>query len=189
MNRYLVCSLLVASPALAQSPPPADVEGVEADDTVEEEATEEPAQEVDLDAKTAALEAKLGELEAELRSSEAARKSRFPIKLGGHGDLGFFATQGDGSGIRRDVAHTMFPEYQDVGWVFYGDLLATQVNSRGDVADLGELPGVERADPLNSEGTDVLVNELNMTLTAGPARRRVLVERNSRRAPATVRVR
>jgi hypothetical protein len=160
MTRYLFCCLLLASPALAQQPPEEDAAATE------EEATEE--EEVDLDAKTAELESKIGELETRIQTSEASRKSRFPIKIGGYGDLGFFATQGDGSGIRRDVAHMMFPEHENIGWVFYGDLLATQVNSRGDVADLGELPGVERQDAVNSEGTPTfLVNELNLTVNAG----------------------
>ncbi|MEO8700535.1 MAG: hypothetical protein ABI867_10850 [Kofleriaceae bacterium] len=157
MSRYLVCSLLVASPAIAQSQP-AEPEP--------EAATAEP--EIDLDAKTLELESKINDLETRLQTSESSRKSRFPIKIGGYGDVGFFATQGDGSGTRRDVAHAMFPEHQDIGWVFYGDLLATQVNSRGDVADLGELPGVNRQDALNSEGTPTfLVNELNLTVNAG----------------------
>ncbi len=165
MSRYLVCSLFLASPALAQSPPPAETV---TDPSAPDEATEEPTEEVDLDAKTAELESKITDLETRLQTSENSRKSKFPIKIGGYGDVGFFATQGDGSGLRRDVAHTMFPEHQNIGWVFYGDLLATQVNSRGDVADLGELPGVDRLDQVNSEGTPTfLVNELNLTVNAG----------------------
>jgi hypothetical protein len=161
MSRSVVCSLLLlASPALAQSLP----DDPEADVPPADGAVEE----VDLDAKTVELENKLVDLETRLQTSESSRKSRFPIKIGGYGDLGLFGTQGDGSGIRRDVAHAMFPEYQNIGWVFYGDLLATQVNSRGDVADLGELPGVDRFDSVNSEGTPTfLVNELNLTVNAG----------------------
>ena len=159
MSRYLFCLLLLASPALAQSPPEEEV------DSTEEEATEEV---VDYDAKSAELESKVNDLETRLQTSENSRKSRFPIKIGGYGDLGFFATQGDGSGIRRDVAHEMFPEHSDIGWVFYGDLLAPQINSRGDVADMGEVPGVQRPDPVNSEGTPTfLVNELNLNVNAG----------------------
>ena len=159
--KRLIYLVLIASPALAE--PTAETPPAE-----EEEVTEE----VDLDAKTAELETKLGELENRLQTSEASRKSRFPIKIGGYGDVGFFAVQGDGSGLRRDVSHAMFPEHQDIGWVFYGDLLATQVNSRGDVADLGELPGVDRQDAINSEGTPTfLVNELNLTVNAGLGQR------------------
>ena len=164
MKRYLACSLLVASPALAQPAPAEPEPDAASDEATEEETTEE----VDLDQKIAELEAKLADVEQQLRTAENSRKSRFPIKIGGYGDVGFFATQGDGSGLRRDVAHMMFPEHQDIGWVFYGDLLATQINSRGDVADLGELPGVDRPDQVNSEGTPTfLVNELNLTVNAG----------------------
>jgi hypothetical protein len=167
MKRFLACSLFVVSPALAQSPP-AEPSADTSTDTASEEATEEPAEEVDLDAKTAELESKITDLETRLQTEQNSRKSRFPIKFGGYGDVGFFATQGDGSGLRRDVAHAMFPAYQNIGWVFYGDLLATQVNSRGDVADLGELPGVDRNDSVNSEGTPTfLVNELNLSVNAG----------------------
>jgi len=165
MKRYLACSLLLASPVLAQpapTEPEADVE------PATDEATEEATEEVDLDAKTAELESKLADVEQQLRTAENSRKSRFPIKIGGYGDVGFFATQGDGSGTRRDVAHMMFPQHDNIGWVFYGDLLATQINSRGDVADLGELPGVNRTDAVNSEGTPTfLVNELNLSVNAG----------------------
>lgn len=164
MTRYLFGLLLLASPALAQSPP-AQVAPDEEVDTSEEEVTEEV---VDFDAKSAELESKISELETRLETSENSKKSRFPFKIGGYGDLGFFATQGDGSGLRRDVAHQMFPEHSDIGWVFYGDLLAPQVNSRGDVADMGEVPGVQRPDPINSEGTPTfLVNELNLNVNAG----------------------
>jgi hypothetical protein len=159
MSRYLFCLLLLASPALAQSPP---------EEEVDAEGTEEVDEEVDYDAKSAELESKINDLETRLQTSENSKKSRFPIKIGGYGDVGFFATQGDGSGIRRDVAHQMFPEHSDIGWVFYGDLLAPQVNSRGDVADMGEVPGVQRPDPVNSEGTPTfLVNELNLNVNAG----------------------
>jgi hypothetical protein len=166
MIRYFVLSLLLASPALAQSPPTDPAPEGQPDDVAEAAAEEDV--EIDLDAKTAELENKVSELEARLSASEESRKSKFPIKISGYGDIGFFATQGDGSGLRRDSGHMMFPEHQDIGWVFYGDLLATQVNSRGDVADLGELPGVERFDSVNSEGTPTfLVNELNLSVNAG----------------------
>jgi hypothetical protein len=114
------------------------------------------------------LQQKIDDLETRLETSEQSRKTRFPIRISGYGDVGAFATQGDGSGFRRDIGHTMFPTHDDIGWVFYGDLLATQINSRGDVADLGDAPGVDRFDSVNSNGTPTfLVNELNMTVNAG----------------------
>lgn len=135
---------------------------------VEEASAEEEPVEVDLDAKTAELEQKVQELEARIQSEAQSRRSRFPVKLTGYGDIGLFAVQGDGAGVRRDIGHSMFPNHDNVAWVFYGDLLATTINSRGDVADLGELPGVDRFDSVNSDGnTTFLVNELNLTVNAG----------------------
>jgi hypothetical protein len=116
----------------------------------------------------AQLEEKIADLETRLNMAEQSRASRFPIKLTGYGDIGLFAAQGDGAGLRRDIGHTMFPGRSDIAWVFYGDLLATPVNSRGDIADLGELPGVDRFDSVNSEGKlTFLANELNLTVNAG----------------------
>src|SRR4051794_40164994 len=43
----------------------------------------------------------------------------------GYVDLGLFYAMGNGSGIRADSGHALFPQYSDVpdGWVFYGDPL------------------------------------------------------------------
>jgi hypothetical protein len=134
------------------------------------EPTEEAAAEPDPEAQARELANRIEELETRLESSEKARRSRFPIKITGYGDLGFFATStaGDGSGFRRDAGHDVFPEHSQIAWVFYGDLLATMVNSRGDVADLGEAPGVDRFDSINSEGNpSFLVNELSIGINAG----------------------
>jgi len=148
-------------------PPPA----IPTPEDAAEASTPEPVptvEEEDPVARAEALATKVDELEARLTASEEARKSRFPIRISGYGDLGFFTTQGDGAGFRRDIGHAMFPDRSNVGWVFYGDLLATQVNSRGDVADLGEAPGVDRFDSVNSEGNPTfLVNELNLSVNAG----------------------
>lgn len=139
-------------------------------------APEEPADapeadaEPDPDAKTDALASRVDELELKLKqqSEQQARRPRFPIKVAGYGDLGFFAAQGDGSGFRRDAGHVMFPSDNQYAWVFYGDLLATAVNSRGDVADLGQAPGVDRFDSVDSNGNPTfLVNELNLSINAG----------------------
>ena len=114
------------------------------------------------------MAAQLEVLDARLKMAESSKKSRFPIKIGGYGDLGFFATQGDGAGTRRDAGHVLFPDHSMYGWVFYGDLLAPTVNSRGAVADLGDLPGVDRFDSVHSRGNPTfLVNELNLSVNAG----------------------
>src|SRR5215813_12656696 len=118
---------------------------------------------------SAALAAKVQELEDKLASLHNQQANKpFPIKITGYGDLGAFATQGDGTGFRRDIGHTAMPSLSNYGWVFYGDLLATQINSRGDVADLGQAPGVDRFDSVHSEGKlTFLVNELNLGVKAG----------------------
>ena len=115
-----------------------------------------------------AMATRLEELEARLANVEQSRRARFPIRISGYGDLGWFATQGDGSGWRRDAGHVIFPGRSQYAWVFYGDLLATSINSRGDVADLGDSPGVQRFDSVHSRGNSTfLVNELNLTVNAG----------------------
>jgi hypothetical protein len=117
---------------------------------------------------SAVMAERLDELEARLAVAEQTRRARFPIRLSGYGDLGWFATQGDGAGWRRDAGHLIFPNRSQYAWVFYGDLLATQINARGDVADLGDSPGVQRFDSVHSRGNSTfLINELNLTVNAG----------------------
>jgi hypothetical protein len=118
-------------------------------------------------ADTAELATRIQDLESKLASVQS-RKTQFPIKITGYGDIGLFSTQGDGSGFRRDIGHEFFPSRSNYGWVFYGDLLATPVNSRGDVADLGQAPGVDRFDSVHSGGKPTfLINELNLSVNAG----------------------
>jgi hypothetical protein len=159
-------ALTASAPVAAQD---ASEEDASAGDTSAEDA---PAEEPELDpqAQAKALQTRIDELEARLESAERVRRARFPVKITGYGDLGFFATspQGDGSGFRRDAGHTLFPEHSQIAWVFWGDLLATMVNSRGDVADLGEAPGVDRFDSVNAENNpSFLVNELSIGINAG----------------------
>lgn len=124
-----------------------------------------PPSEVDVNEQ---LAQRLDDLELKLEQAEASRRARFPVKISGYGDLGFFAAQGDGSGFRRDAGHEIFPDRSQYAWVFYGDVLAPQVNSRGEVADLGQAPGVRRFDSIHSQGNPTfLVNELNLNVTAG----------------------
>jgi hypothetical protein len=150
-----------AQPA-STAAPPSRAAPAAAPEPSDDDATEE----LEPDTKAAELAARIQELEDKLAAQN--RRTDAPIKLSGYGDLGMFATQGDGSGFRRDIGHEMFPDRSGVGWVFYGDLLATQINSRGDVADLGEAPGVDRFDSVNSDGhLTFLVNELNLTVEAG----------------------
>ena len=160
-------AMIASGSAVAQNAPADEAAPAEG---APDEAMEEELAEPDPEERARELASKLEELEAKLEASERARRARFPVKITGYGDLGFFATspKGDGSGFRRDAGHTVFPEHQQIGWVFYGDLLATMINSRGDVADLGEAPGVERFDSVNAENNaSFLVNELSLGVQAG----------------------
>src|SRR5215218_2594143 len=92
-------------------------------------ATEEDASAADAPAETTAeetepdpeaqareLKNRIEELEARLESAEKVRRARFPVKITGYGDIGFFATSpnGDGSGFRRDAGHDIFPEHSQI---------------------------------------------------------------------------
>ena len=115
--------------------------------------------------------AKISELETRLDQMQALVANRQPrLIVGGYIDLGFFATEGNGSGIIRDQGNVYFPQYAGkYGWVFLGDILATPINTRGEPADLGDATGaVPRDDSIHSGGAPgFIVNEINMKLTYG----------------------
>ena len=65
--------------------------------------------------RTTALEDRLADLEGRLHDAEvhtdavdqrAEEQSRLKLDVGGYLDLGFFAVQGNGSGVRRDLGRT-----------------------------------------------------------------------------------
>ena len=104
----------------------------------------------------------------QLQSVVVGRQPR--VIVGGYIDLGFFATEGNGSGIVRDQGNMYFPQYAGrYGWVFLGDILSTAVNSRGEVADLGDATGAPpRFDSIHSGGAPgFIANEINLNLTSG----------------------
>ena len=90
----------------------------------------------------------------------------------GYVDFGFFGASGNGVGIVQDsgalarrVSSRSTPNRY--GWVFLGDILAPAINTRGEVADLGDFAGVDRFDSVNSRGAPgFIVNEVNLTLIA-----------------------
>jgi hypothetical protein len=148
-----------AKPAPAAPPP--------ADETVD-------AEEGDPDA--AALEdERYEELKEEVRQLRGVVVGRKPATtLTGYADVGFFVPQGDGSGYVQDLGAPgtrAFPEYASrYGWVFMGDPLATPINSRGEPADLGNPPGADRQDLIDSNGAPgFIVNEVNLTLNGALA--------------------
>src|SRR5882672_4700048 len=115
--------------------------------------------------------AKLAELEARLDQQQTVIVGRQPrVIVGGYLDLGFFAAQGNGSGIVRDQGNMFFPQYAGkYGWVFLGDILSPAINTRGEVADLGDATGAPpRFDSIHSAGAPgFIANEVNLNLTSG----------------------
>jgi hypothetical protein len=115
--------------------------------------------------------ARIRDLENRLEQTRTLVLGRQPrVTVGGYIDLGFFAPQGNGSGIVRDQGNVVFPQYAgQYGWIFLGDLLAPAVNSRGEVADLGDPTGAPvRFDSIHSGGAPgFIANEVNLTLTSG----------------------
>jgi hypothetical protein len=115
--------------------------------------------------------AKITELETRLDQQQSVIVGRQPrVIVGGYIDIGFFAVQGNGSGIIRDQANAYFPQYGgQYGWVFLGDILAPAVNTRGEVASLGDATGAEpRFDSIHAGGApSFIANEVNLNLTSG----------------------
>ena len=118
-----------------------------------------------------ALEAQVAELELKLaQAQQPPVRPKTPITFKGYVDFGFFVPGGNaGAGILQDFGNRYFPQYKgQYGWVFLGDLLGPAVNSRGEAADLGNLPGVARFDSVHSRGAaGFLVNEANVSMSAG----------------------
>ncbi len=127
------------------------------------------------DGEQAPLDERLQALEEELRLTRSFVVGQKPnVVIGGFLDFGLFVPQGNGSGVLLDSgprADRVFPRYADqYGWVFLGDLLAPAVNTRGEPADLGDLPGVIRHDAIDSNGAPgFVVNEVNVRLNAAVA--------------------
>jgi hypothetical protein len=113
------------------------------------------------------LEQQMLELKEKLaRSEDAQHKAKSPLSIHGYADLGFFVPNGNGGvGWVRDAGHVQMPQYNGYAWTFLGDILSTAVNSRGEVASLGDAPGVTRFDSVDSKGAPgFLVNEINLRL-------------------------
>lgn len=127
------------------------------------------------------LQAQMQELTERLKAMEDAQVKRAasPLTLNGYVDFGFFVPIGNhGQGYVEDLAQTQFPEYRGkYGWTFLGDILATTVNSRGEVADLGQAAGLirPRFDSIHSNGAaGFIANEVNMRLGYALTERAIL---------------
>jgi hypothetical protein len=111
----------------------------------------------------------IADLDERLARAEQLILNRQPaLQLGGYIDIGFFVPSGDGAGYVQDFGHALRMNESRYGWVFLGDILAPAVNSRGEVADLGGAPGVDRFDGIHSGGAPgFIANEVNLTMRAG----------------------
>jgi hypothetical protein len=118
------------------------------------------------DQRSRLLAQELAELRERVQKAEDERRqaATSPLSLSGYVDLGFFVPLGNGGvGWVRDVGNRQFPELETFGWTFLGDILGTPVNSRGEAADLGDAPGVDRFDSVDSDGAPgFIVNEVNL---------------------------
>lgn len=141
---------------------PEDEDEVEADDALTPDALEPMS-----------VEDRLTKVETELAQQELTRPSPLAVSFHGYFDVGFFVPQGDGAGIVEDFGDRVLRRLRpaDAGkyaWVFLGDILAPTVNSRGEAADLGPEPGVDRFDSIDSRGAlGAVLNEANFTLDVG----------------------
>jgi len=118
------------------------------------------------------MEDRITQLEEDKAVLERKIDAASPLsaRFSGYLDVGFFATDGNGAGIRSDIGNVMFPQYAGVvpgSWVFMGDPLSTAINSRGDPATTGDSRAVT-FDPIHAQGTSsFIVNNLNLGLLAG----------------------
>ncbi len=120
-----------------------------------------------LDERVRLLETQLAQLQEEQRkANEAQPVVQSPLRFNGYLDFGFFVPVGNnGVGWVRDTDNRQFPRYRDFAWTFIGDILGSPVNTRGEAADLGEGPGIDRFDSVDSDGAPgFLVNEVNLRL-------------------------
>ena len=118
------------------------------------------------------IDERVESLEREQQATKRQLHGLLPLssRLGGYLDVGAFWAAGNGSGVRPDTGHVVFPQYDGVlpdSWVLMGDPLSTQVNSRGDPADTGESLAVT-FDPVDSRGkSSFIANAINLDLTTG----------------------
>lgn len=166
---FAATATLVSLPVAAQEPSTA-----KAPSLPEGGANQAPADEEE------DLQTQLDDLRERLRQSEDARNNAAvsPLSLNGYVDFGFFWPMGNnGVGWVRDFGNMAFPgpEFSQYAWVFLGDILGSPVNTRGEAADLGQAPGVDRFDSVHSNGAPgFIVNEINMRVGYQLADRAIL---------------
>lgn len=180
MQRALASLLLVGSTwslaAVAQAPALPDDEDTDEAPLValpEVTDTASAAAELTPDEPEASVEDRLTKVELELTQQSMATPTPLAFTFRGYFDFGFFVPQGDGAGIVQDFGDQVLRRARpgDVGkyaWVFLGDILSPAVNARGEAADLGPAPGVDRFDSIDSQGAmGAVLNEANFTVDVG----------------------
>jgi hypothetical protein len=185
----LAAALLIAGPAVAAdskaaapiASPPLTIDEVpngEDEGTLAAAPAGEPVPEVegtDVNPTHDDVSERMSRVEQELAAThELVVRQRSRLTIGGYIDAGFFSAGGNGSGVIQDLgpkSERLFPQYFDhYGWVFLGDLLAPAINSRGEAADLGNLPNTDRFDSVHSGGAPgFIINEVNLTLNVAIA--------------------
>ncbi|MBK7864003.1 MAG: hypothetical protein IPJ65_36435 [Archangiaceae bacterium] len=165
MSAALLLALL-----LARERPLPGTEAVERPATLAPAESSEPVETPEEQNRAAieALQSKVEEMQAQIDSLRAKQDwfMRTSVKLSGYLDFGFFWVQGNGSGVRRDLNGSLgfHGEVPDT-WVLGGDPLSTAINSRGDVADVGDSRAI-RFDPVHAGGhPSFIVNALNLGLS------------------------
>jgi hypothetical protein len=168
-RRVIRCRVALAAPALLLSlaaPALAQEERSSAPSLPESGGDDTPRPTQD---RIDTLEERIAELGERLRESEDARqKTVSPLSWNGYVDFGFFVPIGNrGVGWIQDVGNEHFPQYGAYSWTFLGDILGTMINTRGEVANLGNdmAPGlvVPRFDSVNSDGaSSFILNEVNI---------------------------
>lgn len=180
MQRALASLLLVGSTwslaAVAQAPAlPDDEDTDEAAVVALPEITDTASASAELtpDAPESSVEDRLTKVEVELAQQSMAAPTPLAFTFRGYFDFGFFVPQGDGAGIVQDFGDQVLRRARpgDAGkyaWVFLGDILSPAVNARGEAADLGPAPGVDRFDSIDSQGAmGAVLNEANFTVDVG----------------------
>jgi hypothetical protein len=143
----------------AKAADPDEAPGLPGGDAQEEAAAQ------DLDPVAAQMQELRDRLKA-MEDAQAKKSAASGLTFNGYVDFGFFVPIGNnGVGFVEDIGQNQFPQYRNYGWTFLGDILSTAVNSRGEVADLGNPPGLirPRFDSIHSQGAPgFIVNEVNL---------------------------
>jgi len=162
-----VVSALWPAVALAQTPAPAAVPTTPGDGRS------------DLESRLRALEESNQRLREEIEDIKQDHKFtegkvgilQGRTRVSGYIDVGAFHVEGNGSGIRPDVGNIHFPQYANAipggSWVFMGDVLATAINSRGDIPDTGGSRAIQFNPIANGGAASFIINTATVFLSQG----------------------